>query len=331
MRKIVILGASGFIGNHLAQTLAFSGLDVNIVGVDIKPSKFTSPKYFHMEADIRDEKTLEWCLGASRPDIIIHAAADVGVYKIKRNPEACVENNLEVTRTLMKVIDKLNLDKHLLVFFSSSEVYGNTLAANADENTYELFPEGKRGSYAITKLLEENLLQNFYNSRKRENSQLAIIRLFNIVGKWQSEDFIIPKMFRQLNNEYYVSANQTARTFCHIDFLKYSIKTLIEYYTKGESNDFPRVCNFGSQEDRNFITMNALAHEINKWLERYSYKTGYVSSSRVSSSDIIIRKPGKTNIPDKYLAKDYDDDIYLIIDRVGSSMENLKKKETIND
>lgn len=327
MKKIVILGASGFIGKHLASCLSWSTLDVNVVGIDINPSDFSSSNYFHMEADIRNEKSLEWCLGASKPDIIIHAAADVGVDKIKKNPNLCTENNLEITKTLMKVIDKLNLPKHLLVFFSSSEVYGNTLSANVEENNYNLFPERKRGSYAITKLLEENMLQNFYSDSKRQKCQLAIMRLFNIVGKGQSNDFVIGKMFNELGNGHSTLATQSMRTFCSVSFLAQCILQLANRYFNNLSDDFPKLCNFGSQRDENFISMHALAIEINKWLDEQGYKTGKIISGYFVKPEITVRKPGKTNIPKEYLLDTFDKSIDYIVSEVGYSLnKNFQKK-----
>ena len=88
--EILITGAAGFIGSHLAEALVARGADV--VGVDsldpaydpaVKRDNLSgledSPRFTLETVDIRDQDALEAVVARTRPATIVHLAARAGV------------------------------------------------------------------------------------------------------------------------------------------------------------------------------------------------------------------------------------------------------------
>src|ERR1035437_2466013 len=104
-RKVVITGAAGFIGFHLATELLAQGWEV--VGIDsitdyydprIKQKRLTLlkkyPKFHFYKANIAKYATLLKILKEEKPNEIVHLAAQAGVRYSLTNPWAYVESNM---------------------------------------------------------------------------------------------------------------------------------------------------------------------------------------------------------------------------------------------
>lgn len=142
--KILITGAAGFIGFHLAERLLKKG--ATIIGIDnmndyydvgLKKSRLSIlngyDKFSFVEGDIADEKLINNLFMDSKPDIVVNLAAQAGVRYSIDNPRSYIESNLigffNIIEACRHSYDEANDSeykgvKHLL-FASSSSVYGN--------------------------------------------------------------------------------------------------------------------------------------------------------------------------------------------------------------
>ena len=133
--KVLVTGAAGFIGSHLAEKLARRGDDV--VGLDnfndyYDPAKKRAnearlnayPNFKMIEADIRDRQRLFDIFAEEQFEAVGHLAAMAGVRNAIKFPEIYVEVDLNGTQHLMDAGRANNLGNFVMA--STSSVYGNT-------------------------------------------------------------------------------------------------------------------------------------------------------------------------------------------------------------
>ena len=134
--KILVTGAAGFIGSHLAEKLAQRGDDV--VGLDnfndyYDPTKKRAnearlnayPNFKMVEADIRDRERMFQLFTEEKFEAVAHLAAMAGVRNAVKNPDLYVEVDLNGTQHLMDAARAAGGVGNF-VFASTSSVYGNT-------------------------------------------------------------------------------------------------------------------------------------------------------------------------------------------------------------
>jgi len=140
--KILITGAKGFIGSHLTRYLSTCGH--NVFGVDFQ------------EGDLREEGVAEMLIRQAKPDIVIHLAAQVGIYFNERDCVHAIESNTIMTLRVAKACD---LYGARLFHTSTSEVYGDHGGETVDENAPLI---GKpTGIYAISKRWSEDAAREY--------------------------------------------------------------------------------------------------------------------------------------------------------------------------
>lgn len=136
---ILVTGAAGFIGSHVAQALLDRG--DTVIGLDnindyYSPDRkrdnvrevsaaVPNPDDFHfVEGDIRDQALLRQIAETHRPDAIIHLAAMAGVGYSVQHPELYYSVNVDGTLALLEMARAHGIGQ--MVFASTSSVYGET-------------------------------------------------------------------------------------------------------------------------------------------------------------------------------------------------------------
>ena len=170
MARILISGASGFIGSHLIPALGVAGHEVR--GFD-----------FEM-GDIADEKTWE---KQSASDILIHLAGRTFVPYSWEKPLEYFNTNLLGTIAALRYCIK----SRSRMIFLSSYLYGHAENLPIAETT----PLVATNPYALTKKMAEEAC-SFYADQS--DVTVTILRLFNVYGAGQHENFLIPKILRQI-------------------------------------------------------------------------------------------------------------------------------------
>lgn len=133
--KVLVTGAAGFIGGHLAEKLARQGHEV--VGLDnfndyYDPAKKRAnaarlnafDNFKMIEADIRDRERMFEVFLAETFTAVAHLAAMAGVRNAVKHPDLYVEVDLNGTQHLMDAARETAVGN--FVFASTSSVYGNT-------------------------------------------------------------------------------------------------------------------------------------------------------------------------------------------------------------
>jgi len=133
MHKILVTGAAGFIGFHLAKRLLDEGYVV--VGIDnlnpyydvtLKQARLnilkTKPSFLFVKADIADREATEALFRDNQFEVVVNLAAQPGVRYSMTNPHAYVQSNIVGFINILEGCRHQQV-KHL-VFASSSSVYG---------------------------------------------------------------------------------------------------------------------------------------------------------------------------------------------------------------
>jgi UDP-glucose 4-epimerase len=181
-KKILVTGASGFIGSHTCIELLNAGYEV--VAVDnlsnsalealLRVRRITGKNLPFYEADVRDHAAMSALLGEHTIDAVIHFAGLKSVGESVAQPLMYMDNNVSGTVTLLEVLAAANVKRFL--FSSSATVYGDP----------EVLPivETSRLSvtnpYGRSKLMVENILADLVQADAQW--QVGVLRYFNPVG-----------------------------------------------------------------------------------------------------------------------------------------------------
>jgi len=129
----LITGTSGFVAGHLARRLLADGYEVT--GVDIKPPRRDlGDAVRQVTLDVRDRAGVRALLQETRPQLVIHAAAQASVSISMREPRLDVETNVIATLELAQ--EAAEAGTRRFVFISSGgAMHGDPEVLLANEET----------------------------------------------------------------------------------------------------------------------------------------------------------------------------------------------------
>ena len=192
--------------------------------------------------------------------------------------------NIGGTKNLLESISGSKVK--LVLFSSSSEIYGETNKKGVKENS-NFKP---KSVYAHTKIIGEELIKAYSKIYKYE---YLIFRFFNVCGFGQKKDFVISKFISNAkkNKLIYVYGNgQQKRCFCHVDDATNAIMKLLK--SKNRNDTY----NIGNNNQP--ISMINLAKLISKSFEEKIMikKIPFNQSDRTKKREIYFRKPDLSKI-----------------------------------
>jgi len=196
MRKVMITGSAGFIGYHLAahmlaegfQVIGFDGM-TDYYDVRLKKRRhqmlLQNPDFSCVEGMLEDFDLLHTLVKDTKPDIIVHLAAQAGVRYSLENPRAYVNTNIVGTFNVMECAREFGVE-HLLMA-STSSVYG----ANTDMPFAETDKTDTQLTiYAATKKANENMAHSYAHLWKIPTT---MFRFFTVYGPWGRPDMALFK------------------------------------------------------------------------------------------------------------------------------------------
>lgn len=237
--NILITGATGFIGSHLAEYYLRQGHGV--VGIDNQCGAYPPAVYRHTHTalskhklfmfkniDIRSKAALSRFIETTNPHLVIHTAALTGVRESTHHPYQYVENNALGTQSILEACKNRRHIK--LVLLSSSSVYGNQRSLPFRENAT---PRPK-SIYAISKHAMESIAQ-YYTHQYQLG--ILVVRPFSVYGP-RGRMNMLPFLLLQsaaTDKPFYRFGNneQNKRDWTYIDDFVCALDKLINSHRKG--------------------------------------------------------------------------------------------------
>ncbi len=195
-KTVLVTGADGFIGSHLAERLAREGSRVRAF---VLYNSFSSSGWLDrsppelreaMEVfpgDVRDaEQVAEAVRGC---DIVFHLAALISVPYSFKSPESFLDTNIRGTLNVLQAARRHGEVK--VVHTSTSEVYGTPAEVPISED----HPLRAQSPYAASKIAADKLAESFFYSY---GLPVVILRPFNTYGPRQSSRAVLPTILTQL-------------------------------------------------------------------------------------------------------------------------------------
>ncbi len=196
MRKVLVTGAAGFIGSHLAEELVRRNFGVRAF---VHYNSLGSHGWLDSAApEIRDQ--LEMFAGDIRDpngvrtamkgcDAVLHLAALIAIPYSYHSPDTYVETNISGTLNVLQAAR--DLDVAHVVHTSTSEVYGT---AQFVPITEEHRLQGQ-SPYSASKIGADQLALSFERSF---GTPVTVVRPFNTYGPRQSARAVIPTIITQI-------------------------------------------------------------------------------------------------------------------------------------
>lgn len=255
--KIVITGASGFIGRHLLQDIDTSLFDIRLITRDVKKKINGIPEGTEIvEADLCNIDSLQKAF--SGIDIVINCAAEV------RNVSQLERTNILGTKNLIQAAIDNGVSK--IVHLSSVGVVGAQYSAsffNVDEQAIC----APKNEYERTKLESERLL---IEAKKQHHFSLSILRPTNVFGEYHPYNALL-NLITKINNEK--TLPYTSDAFVNYVYVKDLTRLIIEVAMSDKERGIVNVGSSLKLED--FLVM--IAKELGK------------KSHKIQISNVIIQ------------------------------------------
>jgi len=241
--KILVTGAAGFIGYHLAQSLLkddheVTGLDNfnSYYDINLKKARINNinnKKFSMFEVDLVDNKSITSLFKKNDFDVVVNLAAQAGVRYSLTNPDKYIESNIIGFTNILEACRHNKIAN--LVYASSSSVYGMNSEVPFDEDHSVDHPVSL---YAATKRSNE-LMAHTYSHLF--NLPTIGLRFFTVYGPWGRPDmalFLFTKAILDGEPIQVFNDGKMIRDFTFIDDIVSGIKGAILNPSKAtESNN----------------------------------------------------------------------------------------------
>jgi NAD dependent epimerase/dehydratase len=196
-RSVLVTGAGGFIGSHLAERLASLGARTRALIRYNSSNSWgwleSSPAKDSIEVilgDVRDSDTVRDAMRGV--DTVFHLAALIAIPYSYRAPLSYVRTNVEGTLNVLH--EALLAGVSTVVHTSTSEVYGTARYVPIDEK----HPLQGQSPYSASKIAADKMTEAFHLSY---GLPVTTVRPFNCYGPRQSARAIIPTIISQALKE----------------------------------------------------------------------------------------------------------------------------------
>jgi dTDP-glucose 4,6-dehydratase len=279
LKRALVTGAAGFVGSHLVDRLIsedfhVTGLDNLVTGkLDNLSLAKKSENFTLVQCDV----SIELPSFNEKFDFVFHAASPASPPKYFKFPIETMMVNSVGTKNCL---DLASSDGARLIYFSTSEIYGDPLEHPQNEKYWgNVNPIGPRSIYDEAKRFGEALVAQYFRDNK---VNAGIVRIFNTYGPRLDlfDGRVVSTFIRQARDHEALTVNgdgSQTRSFCYVTDLVEGI------FLMANSSQFGPV-NLGNPNE---MTLNELVLEVNKFFD-YELK---VENKPALVDDPVRRKP----------------------------------------
>jgi UDP-glucose 4-epimerase len=265
-RKVLVTGASGYIGGQTMLSLLDDGHEV--LAIDYRPlpehlKVLPGPVQF-MQNDFAAPASLEWII-RSQPEVIIHCAGTSLVGPSLENPAEYYSNNVMKSLTLLNTMQAYLPDTRI-IFSSSASVYGNPIMNPCQE----VDPCEPISPYGESKRIIEQMMVAYHNAY---GLNFVALRYFNACGadsqgrhgQEAEATHIIARVLESVRDDQvftlYGDKYPTADGTCIRDYLH--VEDIARAHIMAMENSFPAgVYNLGTSHGVSNREIISLAEEV---------------------------------------------------------------------
>lgn len=220
--KILITGASGFVGQHLINSLIKENCKLYcfVRGLSIDFNNTESEEISYYDIDLKQKEDLNNIVKSISPDIVIHLAGKKNRSNEINEIKSILDNNVFGTLNLFEsLLSVSNLKK--IILLGSIEEYGFGYSPFKEDSF-----ENPISTYGVSKLTISKLAKIFINEY---NLPITILRPSIIYGPMQGTEMFIPSLINSLSNKqnFQMTKGEQYRDFLYIDDLIEAIKKTI--------------------------------------------------------------------------------------------------------
>jgi UDP-glucuronate 4-epimerase len=280
--RVLVTGAAGFIGSHLAIKLLERG--DNVIGIDnlndyydvnLKKARLERVRKFKnftdIRVDINDRNSIKEVFGKYKPQRVINLAAQAGVRYSLENPYAYIDSNIMGFTNILENCRHFDIEH--LVYASSSSVYGGNEKLPFSEHDSVDHP---LSIYAATKKANELMAHTYSHLFGLPTTGL---RFFTVYGPWGRPDmalFLFANAIMKGQEINVFNNGKMVRDFTYIDdIVEGTFKVLdkvayandkFDVFNPDPASSFApyRICNIGNSNPTNLMNyISALENSLN--------------------------------------------------------------------
>jgi len=193
--KVLVTGATGFIGSHIVPRLVERGCDVYSL------ERYVTGRYVlgqigrvkTLFGDLKDYFAVKRIVHEVKPDAVIHLASISAVAYSYDHPHEVMETNFYGTMNLAESCLREVPHFKQFLFASTSETYGNGPIPKTEETL-----QNPNSPYAISKVACEKYLLYM---RDAYGFPITILRNFNTYGRKDNTHFVVERTIAQMLQE----------------------------------------------------------------------------------------------------------------------------------
>ena len=229
MKRLMVTGLDGFVGRHVKQAVE-SLRDGRFQLVEARGA-----------IELREPATLQQAIEETRPDYVLHLAAQSFIPASVKDPRATYEVNFFGTLNLLQTL-KAGGFRGRMLYVGSADAYG--AVRDEDLPIVESCPLRPRTPYGVSKAAAELLC---YQWTQDQGFEIVMSRPFNHLGPGQAEHFVVPDFAKQVTEiklgrrepVLNVGAIDVTRDFTDVRDVVQAYLALME---RGESGEAYNVC-----------------------------------------------------------------------------------------
>ena len=211
--RILITGASGFIGSFIVEEALRQGMDTWAAVRGSSSKQFLQDERIHfIELNLDSQQQLEQQLQGHTFDYVVHAA---GVTKCLNSADF-YRINTEGTKNLVRALIALNMPLKRFVYLSSLSIFGAIREKQPYEEIRETDTPHPNTDYGKSKLETERWMNESLELRMNDNVfPYVILRPTGVYGPRERDYFLMAKSIKQ-HSDFAVGYRQQDITFVYV-------------------------------------------------------------------------------------------------------------------
>lgn len=206
MKRLLVIGGTGFVGSHLCRVAGESGY--SITSLSLNPAGRPIHGVQYRNADLGDAGAVKGALGDGRFEYVVNCGGYIDHRLFRDGGRALIQRHFDGLQNVIECLDRGCLIR--FVQLGSSDEYGSARAPQRED-----MREAPIAPYSLAKVAASHFLQMLWRTEK---FPAVTLRLFLTYGPGQDARRFIPQLVRGClaGGRFPVSGGAQLRDFCYV-------------------------------------------------------------------------------------------------------------------